>query len=464
MNIDEIDKGIPHDFEKNVKRLTVRNNNIIIDDPQSQIGVYFETLRRLSGEQSLLLYNNNKSREQVDTELENLAFDVILDQYGDIIKDHEPEIRFIIKMVNDGDDVNKIIPDLQEVPKDSEEMMEETEEQSAKEETHLDSPMKVRIDDLETIQAIYKKTILNHITQGYGKNTKEILSYSERIKNTLDSMYNENTSKRLINIWMEIADIANKMDWIIPIEDKSDMMKSAPVGMAGACDVCFSGESGGGINEEHNGATITAVGIDFPMLIHESIKGFFLLLQSGSIKMDKQMAFTIKSNTSSFSDEVRGFRYGPIIQKAFLNFVLNCEGSEMYSAMDARVFALLALDIGRGGTFTDEEFLNITHSLLYCYDFNDKDGKIVVELNPTRFKSSYAKKQIEEVIRAINEAEMNYERDLEEWRKSQKNSIKSDTTPEVVETEDIDELLDLLSKETDPEKIEALTTKLNLIS
>jgi hypothetical protein len=33
--------------------------------------------------------------------------------------------------------------------------------------------------------------------------------------------------------------VANKLDWIMPIDMKSDMMKNMPEGMAGACQVTW---------------------------------------------------------------------------------------------------------------------------------------------------------------------------------------------------------------------------------
>jgi hypothetical protein len=45
-----------------------------------------------------------------------------------------------------------------------------------------------------------------------------------------------------------------------------------------------------GDQDDYDSITIKAVGIDFPMLLHEAIKGIWALLKSGAIKDDEEMA------------------------------------------------------------------------------------------------------------------------------------------------------------------------------
>jgi hypothetical protein len=114
-----------------------------------------------------------------------------------------------------------------------------------------------------------------------------------------------------LDIW-QTTEVANKLDWIMPIDMKSDMMKNMPEGMAGACQVTWEKDEEDedeekqtqpkdededeeydevdfeGDQDDYDSITIKAVGIDFPMLLHEAIKGIWALLKSGAIKEDER--------------------------------------------------------------------------------------------------------------------------------------------------------------------------------
>ena len=83
------------------------------------------------------------------------------------------------------------------------------------------------------------------------------------------------------------------------------------------------------LEKEATKIVIKSVGIDFPMLIHETIKGIYLFLQSGAVKKDKETAKIIKKATSSFMDEAQDFRYGPpalemLVKSVSFIFCFNC--------------------------------------------------------------------------------------------------------------------------------------------
>jgi hypothetical protein len=128
----------------------------------------------------------------------------------------------------------------------------------------------------------------------------------------------------------------------MPIDMKSDMMKNMPEGMAGACQVTWEKDEEDedekkqtqpkdededeeydeevdfeGDQDDYDSITIKAVGIDFPMLLHEAIKGFIKVRCN---KEDEEMAQLIK-NTSSFEDESQDFRYGVAMQAMFRDFI-----------------------------------------------------------------------------------------------------------------------------------------------
>jgi len=147
-----------------------------------------------------------------EEELEKLAHDIIVSNFGDIIFD----VKLDIKLVRSGQDVADFMED---------------EGGGAPEEL----PEFVNIKDNELIKRIHKAKLGNNIIQGESKNTKHIL-HSDEVKDGLKEIFGDD-SYSIFSMWDEISKLADKMDWLIPIEIKSDMMEQAPEGMAGAVNV-----------------------------------------------------------------------------------------------------------------------------------------------------------------------------------------------------------------------------------
>jgi hypothetical protein len=156
------------------------------------------------------------------------------------------------------------------------------------------------------------------------------------------------------------------------------------------------------------------------MLLHEAIKGIYLLLQSSAIKKDDEIAEEIKRATSSFKDESQDFKYGVVAQNMFRDFINACKDASKYTQMRARVFAQLSVDKGRGGRYTDEEFLEITKSLFSVFDNKIEAGKTSFVINQKKFSQSKAKLEIEKVIADIVETEDAYREELNKWEMEQR--------------------------------------------
>jgi hypothetical protein len=207
------------------------------------------------------------------------------------------------------------------------------------------------------------------------------------------------------------------MDWIIPVNRKASMMKDAPGGMAGAVELKWESFSGHFydikllLEKEATKIVVEAVGVDFPMLLHEAIKGVFLLLQSKAIKSDKETAQKIKKATSSFMDEAQDFRYGPPALQMLINFVNKFPESNQSSELSSKVFHYLAIDKERAKkeadelkdnqsardlaniAYSDKEFLEIMNSMFSVFDSVTERGKIEFVVNEDRFNDSKAKKR-----------------------------------------------------------------------
>ena len=279
------------------------------------------------------------------------------------------------------------------------------------------------------------------ITQAAGKSTKDIIRASDIVDEGLQEIFGD-SSRRILDCWVRMSDLADKMDWVIPIGRKSQMMKDMPGGMAGAVQVKWESHSGNFyemkllLEKEANKIVIHATGVDFPMLIHETIKGIYLFLQSGAIKKDKETAKIIKAATSSFEDEAQDFRYGPPALQMLLNFVNMFPESNQYQRLDTRVFAMLAVDKERAMdeaknakeehkeflqkkadiARTDEQFLEIMKSLFSVFDLQGANYVV----NEERFNTSLAKREIKKIIDYIVEDIEEYKREIEEWEQEQR--------------------------------------------
>ena len=497
-------KGIPEDFMKKSEDQARQNLGNVGD------------LGQLVGK-SMQLLTNGLSTDQIEERykmLEELAKRVIMDEYGDIIEASVKPVELMIKLVRPNKSVLEELPRLMQVPEESSEKPEYSEEEETQtqsepqaqpqgqsqaqhqaqsqeqdddfwgafsddtnyedqEEETPEAVEEIEVTNKDVAMAIDKKKILNMIAQGEGKATKDIIRYSEVVENGLSEIFGD-SYRELLDVWIKISEAAHKSDWSISDKMKASLMKNTPKGLAGAVDVDWVNES-----TNFTKIVIKAYGIDFPMLLHECVKGIYMLLMSSAIKKDAEIAEEIKRATSSFKDESQDFKYGVPAQNMFRDFINACKDANKYTQMRARVFAQLAVDKpskkstfnkitptedgvvftpnvpkmvdvlyissidksnwgwkesvgtdsgtyvkGAVGRYTDEEFLEITNSLFSVFDSKMVDGKISFEINPERFAASKAKLEIEKIIadivKAEDEAEEEYRKALSEWEMEQR--------------------------------------------
>jgi hypothetical protein len=289
-----------------------------------------------------------------ESELEELATNIILSNFEDILDGVELDI----KLVRSGQEVAEF-------------MDEESDDQP-------EMPSFREVTDPELIRRIHKAKLGNVIIQGEAKNTKHIL-HTDEIKNDINQIFGEQRGGEIFRIWDELSKLADKMDWIIPIEVKVDMFERAPQGMGGAVKVDWKPkekeekevnqdnfDDEPQIEEESYTPVIRARAIDFPMLIHETVKGIFELIaavsQPGMDANEKEieMAETVKLNVSSFGDEAEDFRTGPEIAADFRDFINENSKSNNYPNIRAYIFGMM-MD---PNYMTSEEFLKLFRGVL----------------------------------------------------------------------------------------------------
>jgi len=478
--------GVPRDFMRNSEEEAERNLGVTPDDENQMRHVWPEFQQLMNQSMQIMMQGPDgrplgrpQMQERVEA-IQNLAKDVIMDEYGDILEASAKPVELDIRLVPNGQ-VNTNVGDLRDVPAtparnpredETHESEDEDQEDQENQEENQDTSNDGGEDNEETVEdeqptgsvlnAAMKKKILNMLTQGEGKATKDIIKASPIVEDGLQRIFGNNGG-RILRIWGEMSDIADKMDWIIPIQQKARMMSGNSGGMAGATDVTWESLNNSTFsiqllkeNQDYRKITIKAVGVDFPMLIHEAVKGIYLLIQSAAIKKDKEFAKKIKAATSSFLDEAQDFRYGVTAQAMFNDFINACQWSgkdtNKYKQMRTRVFRLLANDKERltakanevsktnkevgdalkkeaALALTDEKFLEVFCSLLSVFDktseagnggfFNRNRGRINFVINQERFNQSIAKTVIEGLIKHIVDTEEAYEKAMKEWELEQ---------------------------------------------
>jgi len=457
-------KGVPSDFMGKARQQAKTNLGFEpeMNAPVGNIGALMA--------RSTYLLTNGLDADQIDDrykKLEALAKRVIMDEYGDIIESSEKPVELMIKLIRPSESVLQQLPELLNVPASSEERPEYSEEstegqeaqpqiqtqpqaqeepaQSAQEEEddffsffeddtdyeeqeeeNPEMEEESEVTNKDVALAIDKKKILNMFTQGEGKATKDIIKYSEVVESGLREIIGD-SYRELLKVWSDTSELAHKLDWSVKDDNKASMMKNAPGGLAGAVDVAWESLSSERFqmhllteDTEFTKIVIRAYGVDFPMLIHEAVKGVYMLLQSSAIKKDKELAQEIKRATSSFKDESQDFKYGVPAQQMFRDFINKCKDSQKYKQMRTRVFAFLAIDKGRGGAYTDEEFLEITNGIFSSFDSLMEGDKNVFKVNEQRFAESKSKVEIEKVIAEIVKAEDEYREAMDRWEMEQR--------------------------------------------
>ena len=470
-------KGITSDFMSKSEEEARQSLGVALDD-ERQMGRIWPEFEQNMTQSNQLLRTGQDGRELNPEQLEErikrlevLAETVVREEFGDILDTAIKPIELNIKLVRQGSVANQI-SDIRNVPQRAEQPTEQQQEEQDKKDEEKRKEEEEEGEEVPGTNlslAIDKKKLLNMITQAAGKSTKDIIRISETVEQELTQIFGERQGKQILDKWVRMSDLADKMDWVIPIDRKSQMMKNMPQGMAGACQVIWESHSGSEyimsllLEKEATKIVIKSVGIDFPMLIHETIKGIYLFLQSGAVKKDKETAKIIKKATSSFMDEAQDFRYGPPALEMLVKFINKFPESSEYKRLDTRVFTILAYDKERSKDEakesspefkqylekradicrTDDQFSEIMKSLFSTFDL---EGPQFV-LNEDKFNDSHAKDEISKIIKYIVDDIEDYKREIEEWEREQKErqeeeSWKSQSQEiEPEEESDIDKLV-----------------------
>ena len=367
-----------------------------------------------------------------EDELSELAEKVFRNLYQDLIDRYEIELD--IKIIKPGR-VKKWMDDQEE------------------EQDNPPDPEFKEVVEEDIRNEVHKRKIANLIIQGEAKNTKHVL-HSEEIKDGLDEIYGDE-SEEVFNLWDRMSKLADKLDWIIPPDVRAEMMEQMPDGMAGASSVqwkpkeeeesqeedddeenqedFFGGEEEDEESYEEDEAPmerfdktpiIRARGVDFPMLLHEAVKGLFELLSIPGIPEDERTANIALSNTG-IGDEPEDWKYGPEIASDLRDFINENKDIEKYPNIREEVYKMMV----------DKETMPTTSFLELMRGILSKSPKARRDIDRLVAKVIKDKEEMEQYKKDMEE----YDRQMSEYEKEKKNPRNTQSKPKEEPKEEVEE-------------------------
>ncbi len=394
---------------------------------------------QIGGRMMQLMGSNKSLVRGKESEIEKFAEELIKSVYSGFMDNVELDI----KLVRDGREVKNFMDEEDEKKEERNKKEKEKKKENPQNSTRKSNDSNLRLE-------IDKRKLSNAITQGEAKNTKEVIRMPECLDG-LKRILGDRNGEQLHRQLLEITELADKMDWIIPVQAKADMMERHPEGMAGACSVDWE-EDEDGEDEKQDAAqnvldelqnkeegddlndmsdeleeimssgkpVIRARGIDFVMLIHETVKGIYELITSRGIPEDSELASNVFLNTETFEDEAEDFKYGPQIASDLRDFINANRKTDRYSNVREFVF-------GKMVELPAEEFLKLIKGIL--------------------MKTPEARTQVDRLIDEVIEELEGYESELSDYEMKQRfdqpTPEEDSETPELGDSEesDIDNLI-----------------------
>jgi hypothetical protein len=295
-------------------------------------------------------------------------------------------------------------------------------------------PQLKKLEDLGIINKIQKRKIANNITQGEAKNAKKALNSETSIEGIIAIMGEQN-GNRYIDLLNKISDIADFFDWSIPMDVQKDMWERDKSGFSGSVKVSWEKDEEDEEEEkdaldilkdlEENpefdpedvedlfdeGKTkITARGLDYAMLLHESIKGIYELIAAASIPQDEETAQIVIMNTDTLADEIEDLRYGPYIAQDLRDFINTFPESDRIENLREFVFGHILDE----NNLSDEDFLKLMNDILLGMPILLNPNAVLDEefADQIRAAASRAKLQMSRIVKEIAQMMGDYERSV----------------------------------------------------
>jgi len=295
------------------------------------------------------------------------------------------------------------------------------------------------ITDEDVKDEIHKRKIANLLIQDKAKGIKELLD-SSIVQDGVRDIFGER-GEEIITIWKRMSDSADKLDWLANPQQRAAMMEANPEGFAGASYVAWKPKEESQEEEEEykewtgeeseddmfdmemeelkTTPVIKAVGVDFPMLLHETVKGIYELLSAPGLPEEESVAQTVLMNTG-LSDEPEDWKYGPRIAKDLTAFLNENERIDEIPNLREEFFRTL-LD---RETMETKDFLELVKGILTkTPEARAKVDSMIDDLINDLDYEGQMKRYEEEME--------DYERKMKEWEESQKSGGTTQKTSEI---------------------------------
>jgi len=212
------------------------------------------------------------------------------------------------------------------------------------EETPSEMPELEEVLDEDIINQIHKRKILRTIQQGKGLNVKAILNLSI-FKDGLVKIMGEDKALEYLTTLNKVSNVAQFFDWVTP-ENVQKSMWQTRQGFSGSSKIEFSEENETDealadkvLDSLANGEDITenpaaeemmsglktrvvARGVDLSVLIHEAIKGIYMLVTQAALEpLYGESAETVVANTDTLFDELQELKFGRQMQEVLFRQV-----------------------------------------------------------------------------------------------------------------------------------------------
>jgi hypothetical protein len=152
--------------------------------------------------------------------------------------------------------------------------------------------------------------------------------------------------------------------------------------------------------------TVHALGTDFSMLIHETVKGIMELILANTIPDDEETAETVIMNTDSLADEIEDLRYGPEIAADLRDFINEFKEIDTIANLREKVFGKMML-------MPAPDFLKLMYSILN--------------------QEASAKSKVQSIIDEISEEESEYRKQLMNWELGQSGEEPDEDSEEIAQ-------------------------------
>ena len=338
-------EGVPDNFEELVASERFKS---VVDKVKNYTGLRNVTPQSFMQLQQMLMSSTRKILElesQHKEQLEELAVKIVREEMA-IPPD---ALQFDAKIVGMGEI-------------DMEGMQGQSQEQQTPEQ-QMDSEEEAMEEFEEFDLEKQKRRFLNQLIQGASKKGHYMFHLVEEELNSI--------SPELINLYGVMMSINDLVYWIMP-DQTTMMMAQSGQGMAGKEE----------IDPDTDPPTVKAVGITFPVLVHELIKGVMEVLATQGLPDDPGMAQRVIDSEDTLVAEIWDLRLGPVIWEKFREsyphdllqddkrVVQNYLFSE-FANMEAKELFTLAKKILSGGDSGKEELEKIVKNIIS--DLNQED-------------------------------------------------------------------------------------------